>query len=208
MAEISLSLAGLFEDVFGYKTSAFEPEFAKVAGDLVGQRNERGAAAGSPYYANDFFGREVFLPITLMIPSNGVVVNDLAAGQVGKLKEWTLYHSVVGIDCQKTIVKTPLTERRGEVVELININSYNISIKGFLIAMSNDFPEDLVQNLKFAFETQQSLDLKCALTDIFLGTDKVVITNMVLPEVREVKNVRAFDLKLISDSIFNLFDLS
>src|ERR1017187_6557454 len=117
MAELYFSLADLFEKTFGYKTQAFDPEFAPVQGDKATLRSEQGAQ-GSPYYAKDSLGTEYYMPVTLTYPD----VTPLATpgmpfaegdNSFTKLKKWNLPYPVISIPSRKTIIETPLTERRG-----------------------------------------------------------------------------------------------
>lgn len=198
--EINLNLSQLFFEAFGRDTPAFNPDFNLVFGDSPANRNENGTAAGTSFYGKDDMGREVYLPITLSYPDAG--------SNTPSFKDWVLNYAVVSIDSNKLLIRTPMTERRGEVVELVNQESYLINIKGFLINnISNNIPEADIMLLKKVYEINEPLVLRCALTDIFLGNDKVVIMSLNFPEVRGVKNVRPFEMKLMSDAIFNLIEL-
>ncbi len=216
MAEIAFDLAGLFEQSFGYKTQAFEPEFTPVAGDSAVVRNgtntrTQQGATGSPYYGSDANGREYYMPVTLTYADD--VTNTTATGAAVTntvLFDLQLQYPVVSVTSRKTIIETPLTERRGTVKELINIQDYEIVIRGFIIGQSHEFPEDRVAKLRNVYEKNVALSIKCPLTDIFLlrpdrsGSDQVVITQLIFPAVTGVKNVRPYELHLVSDEPFNL----
>ena len=206
MSTIDLTIGTLFEKVFGYQSTAFDPKFDKVVGDRVNDINRKDTSAlGSPYYGLDIFGREYYLPIK---------VSYVEDATTGILKYVELPHPVLAISSSKNIVKTQLTERRGTVKELINVDDYKISIKGFAIAKTNEFPEDVITTLRELYEQNVVIGISNAITDIFLlrpdrkGSDKVVITDFRLPQVVGVKNVRPYELELLSDEIFNLIDTS
>jgi hypothetical protein len=218
MAETTFNLGDLFEQTFGYKTQAFDPEFAPVSGDQALTRTEQGAS-GSPYYSKDIVtGVEYFMPVTLTYPDNtplsaqdaGLVSNSAPGG----LTTWNLPFPVISISSRKTIIETPLTERRGTVKELINIEDYEITIKGFIISATNDFPESDVMTLRTIYEQNTPLSIKCPLTDIFLirpdrsGSDQVVIRELKLSPVTGVKNIRPYELSLVSDEAFSLYALN
>jgi Domain of unknown function (DUF6046) len=206
MAELSFNLADLFEHTFGYKTQAFQPDFSPVSGDRVSLRTEQGAS-GSPYYAKDPLGQEYFMPVTLIYPDN-------SNSSAGALKSWGLPYPVISISSRKTIIETALTERRGTVKELVNIQDYEIVIKGFIISQGNDFPENEVTTLRSIYEQNGAISIQCPLTDIFLlrpdrsGSDQVVITELKLPVVKGIKNVKPYELHMISDEPFNLISIS
>src|ERR1035437_8005772 len=206
MAEISFNLADLFEQTFGYKTKAFEPEFVPVLSIKPPFRIEQGTH-GSPYYAMYELGTEYFMPITLTYPD----VTPLPVAPAGIpfsegdnsftiLKKWNLPYPVISITSRKTIIETPLTERRGTVKELINIEDYEIIVKGFIIGNTNEFPESDVTTLRAIYEQNTSLSIQCPLTDIFLlrpdrsGSDKIVIQALKFLPVTGVKNIRPYEL--------------
>jgi hypothetical protein len=227
MAEISFDLADLFEKTFGYKTQGFNPKFNAVTGNGgIGPltRTEFGAY-GSEYYADDALGQEYYMPVKITYPDDGETasgsIGDAGGGSsptiaapVGVLKNWNLPYPVVSINSRKTIIETPLTERRGTVKELINIQDYEIIIKGFIIGTTNEFPENDAKTLRTIYEQNMAVSIQCPLTDIFLvrpdrsGSDLVVIRELKFPPVIGIKNVRAYELRMVSDEPFNLISIS
>ena len=222
MAELTFDLADLFEQTFGYKTQAFDPQFQPVPNDKIPNagavRRTDNGAQGSAYYGNDANGREYFMPIKVTYPDDaklnsgdGLLVGD---NTTGSLKDWWLPYPVISITSRKTIIETPLTERRGTVKELINIQDYEIVVKGFIISNTNEFPEADVTTLRDLYEQNIALSIQCPLTDIFLlrpdrsGSDQVVIKELIFPSIAGVKNVRPYELRLVSDEPFNLISIS
>ena len=201
MAQLSFDLAELFQTTFGYKSPAFNPDFNKATGDKLSPRTETGAY-GAGYYTSYHSGVEYYMPVKLGYVDNGITT------------EWDLPYPVISISSKKTIIETPLTERRGTVKELINIRDYEIVVKGFIINAVNEFPESKVTSLRSIYEQNTPLSIKCPITDIFLlrpdrsGSDQVVITGLKFPAVTGVKNIRPYELHLVSDEPFNLISLS
>ncbi len=216
MADISFDLAGLFQQTFGYQSPAFDPKFKEVKGDgdSLSNRTEQGAQ-GSPYYASDALGREYYMPVTL---SYGEDINftepDGSVSSNGFQNEMQLPHPVISVSSRKLIIETPLTERRGTVKELINTEDYDITIKGFIIGNDHEFPEKEVAKLRAIYEKNIPMSIKCPLTDIFLlrpdrsGSDQVVMREIKFPSVTGVKNVRPYELRMVSDEPFNLISIS
>lgn len=215
MAEIALNLAGLFEQAFGYKTLAFDPQFQAATGRLNG-RVEQGAS-GSPYYAKDRLGQEYYMPVTFTYQENSAAPSPQQQGAAlpdtdsfSALKKWALPYPVISITSRKIIVETTLTERMGTVKELIASEDYKIVIRGFLIGADNEFPEQDMTMLRTLYEQPTALSMECPLTDMFLlrpnrkGSDHVVITELKLPALAGVKNVRPYELYLSSDEAFSL----
>ena len=175
-------------------------------------------ASGSPYYAKDLtIGTEYFMPVTFTYPTG-----DPGDGLIGASGEtssngvttWNLPFPIMSIKLKKIIIKTPLTERTGTVKELIQCEDVEIKIRGYLIAATQDYPENLVTTLRDLFEQNVAINIKSPLTDIFLlrpdrsGSDQVVITDLEIVEKKGVKNVVEYRMELLSDAPFSLFDIS
>lgn len=190
MAEVSFSIAQLFEQQFGYKSEAFN--FDKVPG-----KKEK-ADGGSPLYSLDSFGREYFMPVWL-----GETLDSLIE----------IPYPVIRIECRKTIVETPLTERNGTVKELIYTQDYRITIKGLAVNSTPDWPEQSIKMLNNLFKINNPIYVQSALTDIFLipmdrnGDVQAVISSISFPENKGAKNVCPYEIELVSDNIFSLNEI-
>jgi len=218
MAEISFSLGELFEQTFGYKTKAFDPQFSPVNSVKAPLRKEQGTQ-GSSYYAKNVAGAEYYMPVTLTYPDTSPLPATKAPFSPSNdtltiLKKWNLPYPVISITSRKTIIETVLTERRGTVKELINIQDYEIVIKGFIIGSNGEFPEGEIATLRTIYEQNVPLSIQCPLTDIFLlrpdrsGSDQVVITTLSFPPITGVKNVKPYEIRMVSDEPFNLISIS
>jgi hypothetical protein len=227
MAGITFDIGAAFEQAFGYKTHAFDPKPTLIKGNGgIGSlsRTEFGAH-GSEYYTDDALGNEYYMPVKLTYDGesgqvqNGALADITGSGSgstgagAGVLKDWYLPYQIVSISSRKTIVETPLTERRGTVKELISIQDYEITIKGFIVGAGNEFPESDVTLLRTIYEQNTAISIQCPLTDIFLlrpdrsGSDQVVIRELRFPSMPGVKNVRPYELHMISDAPFNLISI-
>lgn len=183
MGRLSFDLGAAFQKAFGFTPKKFE------FNDLP-ERKEY-SKYGSPYYDVDVTGREYYMPVTL----GGML----------------LPHPVMSITGRKSIVKTELQGRRGTVKELINIDDYQITIRGLIIDLKNEYPEETVAELRKLFERNEAVAIESAITDIFLitpdrsGFDKVVIESLDFPEVTGIRNVRPYMMQLSSDEPFDLY---
>jgi len=206
MAETTFDLAALFEQTFGYRTTAFSPQFTPPAG--YGAQRVEVSTTGSPYYAQDELSGEYFMPVSL------VYSQSTAGSTAGTSETWDLPYPVISISARKTIIETVLTERSGTVKELVNLQGYDIVIKGFIIDAGGNFPESKVTRLRSIYEQSTAISIKCPLTDIFLlrpdrsGSDKVVIRELKLPMVVGMKNVRPYEIHLSSDEPFSLIAIA
>jgi hypothetical protein len=185
-------LGQIYKDVFGYDAPTTDPDKINIP-PAVARREQ--SKLGQPFYATDLSGREFFLPVT---------IDDIL-----------IPFAVLGMTWKKTIVETPMPERGGAVIELINIDTYQFTLKGLLVNETNDFPDDGVMQLFNLFKENNSVTMRSVLSDIVLsgqsnvnGDDpdghKVVIKEMQWPEVSGVEHVKPFQMNLISDMIFDL----
>ena len=152
----------------------------------------------------DMIGRPVFMPITLL-------VNDPFLGATS----YVFPFSLLTIKNKKIIKETPMVERGGSVIEEIGLGPWEIEIKGFLIDGNNEFPDDQLISLYQLYVANQvtntivTVQLKCAISDIFLGANpNVVITEIEIPPKAKVIGVRDFSMKMIQDSILVLYPSS
>ena len=131
---------------------------------------------------------------------------------VGTTSTLYLPYCVLSISGKKTIIETPMVERKGTVKEVYNCDDYTINIKGFLINEQRTFPEKEIDDLRKLCEARSSVVIENALTNIFLRfpnletaeQGRVVIYDFSLPEVEGGRHVRPFTMMLKSDNIFKL----
>jgi len=204
VAEIPLGLPWLFTNVFGVPQSAFDPTFKPVTGDTKATRKQTGNY-GSPLYANNWDGVEIYLPVTCVYTDSS-----------GNQQTYELPNPVVSMRFKKKVVETELVNRDGIVSEIINRGSIEIGVKGFIINEdgANELPEDELTELRGLWESGTAFTLKCALTDLFLmrpnksGSQQVTIRDMDLPFTVGVKNVKAYTVTMKEEVPFNLIELS
>lgn len=150
--------------------------------------NERESSnLGSTLRKRDANGRWYFMPVVL----------------VYKGKEYEMPNSLISIHGKKHIVSTPMVGRKGTVKELISMEDYEIRIQG--VALDTDWPDDQLAAIKEIYSVNESVQLKCALTDIFMEEDDmVVIKSIDIPEMRGVEHAQTYSLDLETDRSFEL----
>lgn len=150
--------------------------------------NERESSnLGSTLRKRDANGRWYFMPVVL----------------VYKGKEYEMPNSLISIRGKKHIVSTPMAGRKGTVKELISMEDYEIKIQG--VALGTDWPDDQLADIKEIYAVNESVQLKCALTDIFMDEDDmVVIKSIDIPEMRGVEHAQTYSLDLETDRSFEL----
>jgi len=168
---------------------AFIPSFNRVKdteefqydGEAASQKTT--ANLGAELRKKDALGRFYFLP---------VIVNDLE-----------LPNASIGFQGKKRIIETAMTGRKGSVKELISLEDYEITITG--VYTDKDFPEEGLQELAELYEKNESVTLKCALTDIFMvEDDKVVIRSIDIPAEKGTETSQRYTIKLVTDKSFEL----
>lgn len=147
---------------------------------------------GMPISA-DMLGREVMLPVTLRSGSGGVQIS--------------LPCCTIRVQGSKSVVRTPMSERIGTVKELWQVEDWQFTLQGVLIADEGKaMPDEQIVTLIRLFEEQGSIRIENALADLFLDTsDRVCMTSLNFPEVQG-KNLRhrPFEMTLESDYIESL----
>lgn len=200
-----IDITQLFQRTFGRKPYVInkEGEVSNEPGEAY-QISGRSNSADKEFTAKGSVVREQYLGVEILLP---------VRFYLNQLPLMYLPYCVVNIHGKKTIVKTPMVQRKGTVKEQYNIDDYSIGIKGFLIGRDRKFPEAEINNLRQLFEAQTAVQIDNALTNIFL-TDpalssdeqrRVVIEDFDLPEVQGGREyVRPFTMQLESDSVFTL----
>ncbi|MFR9574299.1 MAG: DUF6046 domain-containing protein [Rikenellaceae bacterium] len=145
--------------------------------------NKTSSALGSTLRKQDSQGRWYFMPIEL----NNIEIPN----------------SIISIKGKKTIVETAMVGRKGTVKELISVDDYEITIAGVLL--DTDWPDEAIAELKDLYSLNESISLKCALTDIFLeDDDSVVIKSIEFPEMKGYECSQIFKMSLVTDRSFEL----
>ena len=220
--EIHFNISALFEQVWGYKSSAFDPKAGKVTGDNVFTRTEVGKVAQSPYYAKDVNGREYYLPIEVQVGFDKIPGTETTYAEALGIQNqdgsytgrWNLPYPVMSATNKKLVIDTPLTERRGFVSEYINTEAWRISVKGLVIGKGNEYPEADVATLIRLYNMNIPIKVNNVVSDMLLlspdntGSDLVTIRSLNFPGREGVKHVRAYELELVSEAPFNLIDIS
>lgn len=184
-----INLQELYNKAFGVSL----PEYKLNAQEKTPP--ETNSMYGTPFYgSNHITGGYYFMPAFFDL-------NDDS--------DYTIPFPIIRVQSQKRIIETPLTERKGTVVELVNQESWKIYIKGFIISKNGRYPEQEIADMIAVFERNTSLRLRCALTDLFLtADDRVCIKSLNFPEVKGIEDVKPYEMELVSVNIFDLTDLT
>lgn len=145
---------------------------------------------GSPFYALNPNGNEVFLPIWLIKPNGEkVLLSNTVSSFVSKI----------------SIVETPMVNRKGSVKEEISIDDWDINIKGIIVSKDYDYPDQEVYELNQLKEMGVALGIENARASLLLEEkEMVVIKSLTFPELKGMKNVQPFEMNLVSDIEFDL----
>lgn len=144
------------------------------------------------------YGQDIWFPIEL----KGFEVKG------GRLRDITLPIDIctISVNLVSTVISTPVTERKGTVNEIVNIDDYQFTIRGFLIGKNRKVPEQEMLDLIAIKESTQEKSLHGGYPEIFLdSTCKIVISNLEFPEVQGQNHwIRPFTITCKSDFITDL----
>lgn len=190
-------LKDIFKSVWGYNafpyflrenTSDARNEGYYDFGETTARREYN--IVGASFYGINNNGSEVFMPIRLIRPDGSKLL---------------LQNTVSDFSNKKTIVETPLVNRKGTVKEEISVNDWEINVKGIMVSSDFDYPDEQVNELDELYELGVGLGLENARASLLLkGNEMVVIRSLRLPELKGMKNVQPFEMVLVSDWAFDL----
>lgn len=144
------------------------------------------------------YGQDIWFPVEF---KGGKIVGG----------EWTAINlhinaCTTSVNLATTVVSTPVVERKGTVNEIINIDDYKFTIRGFLIGKNRTVPEDQIRALIDLKESTMEKTLHGGYPEIFLDEScRVIITELEFPEVQGQNHwIRPFSLTCKSDFITDL----
>lgn len=125
-----------------------------------------------------------------------------------KLDGWQIpQEPTITISGGKNIVETELNrgERKQNVLEEINLNNYQLIIRGVILNETNfdSYPEEDVRRLREILEKAGSVTIENGLTSIW-NISKVAIVRWEMFEVKGYIGAQAFELECKSDEDFEL----
>ena len=191
------NLGDMLLNVIGYKGLPYPGGFipdapGKYKADGYEYPGEQASEKTSSYFGStlrkkDAQGRWYSMPIVLE----------------HKGTEYEIPNAVISICGNKRIVETAMVGRKGTVKELISVDDYEIRIAG--VCLDVDFPDQQINALNELYNINESVTLKCALTDIFLDEeDKVVIKSIDFAEMKGCETAQVFTMELVTDRSFEL----
>lgn len=152
-----------------------------------------------PFNKIGLYGQDIWFPIKL----NGFQVEN---NKISKNIELEIDAVTVSVNSMKTIIRTPVSERKGTVKEIFNIDDYKFTIRGFLIGKNRKVPEQEILDLKLLFESSEEVKLFGGYPELFLDTTcRVVISSLEFPEVQGKAHwIHPFVMQCESDYITDL----
>lgn len=147
------------------------------------------------FYAKNSVGNDIYMPIWLYTTEKAMIE-----------EKYLLPNTVMSMTCNKNIVVTPLVNRNGTVKEEVSIGDWEINVRGVMVSPDTKYPETQVQLLNNWYNESTSLFIENARTAILLGENpKVLIVDLKFPEIKGFENTQPYEIKLISDTEFNLY---
>ncbi len=170
---IKLNLIEVYQEQFGepYRLSNLGVNIFNKYQPVPAKVPQAKTQAGLDLIVKNNFGKDIFAPIEFYKNSEHYLQISCAT---------------IRVSSKKTIVKTAVSERNGTVKEQFNVGDYQFTIKGILIGINNQFPEEKIRKLKEIYETVETIELYNAFTELFMDKEsrKISIESLDLPEVR------------------------
>lgn len=186
----SFNLIELYSKVFNIQGVRFA---IRNASDGLVNGSFEGSALELPLTpkasAFSVLGTPIYEQISFMVPDvNGTLKNYT-------FPDWPL----LDISASKNIVKTPIKGANGTVKEYINIDDYQITIRGILINYDSDeYPEDLVNDVHELFKANKEMQVTTPVLNL-LDIHNIVIIDLKFPEVEGFNNIQPFVIQCLSD---------
>jgi hypothetical protein len=192
---VTKSAFAIYNHVFGYRAIPY-PQGQQINLMISGREQaERLSKLGAVITKRLPNGAEAFCPITIRHEG----------------RTFELPNSTIAMTAKKRIVETPLIARRGSVKELIQVEDYEFQIRGVVITDDQEedgLPQEAISQLNDLFNINAPVELENAFTEIFLQADnRVVISEMQLPDMKGITGAQAYGFRLSSDSILILEEL-
>lgn len=199
----------LYKEYFGRESYYVDPngETKKYGEDVENlgiEKNPR--PRGTIHYSqkniafnkSGFYGQDIWFPIELR--------SRIKTGQGWKDISVAVDACTISVNLVSTIVSTPVVGRKGTVNEIVNVEDYKFTIRGFLIGKNRLVPEDDILNLLYIRESTQEKTLHGGYPELFLDqTCRIVISELEFPEVQGQNHwIRPFSLTCKSDFITDL----
>lgn len=199
----------LYKEYFGrgsyYVDKAGEKKAATSDVEYSGiPRNER--PRGTIHYSSKniafnkigAYGQDIWFPIKL----KGEKISE------NKLKSLLvdIEACTISVNMMSTIVSTSVVERKGTVNEIVSIDDYKFTIRGFLIGKNRQVPEDDIETLIAIKESTKPKTLHGGYPELFLDKScRIVISGLDFPEVQGHNHwIRPFSMTCKSDFITDL----
>lgn len=201
-----INLGKLYGEVFG-RHSYFIEEAKPINLDVTYSgipKNERPRGTihksqkGQSFNKVGSYGQDIWFPIIL----RGSKLEDKKSANI----ELEIEACTISVNLVSTIINTPVVERKGTVTEIINIDDYKFTIRGFLIGKNRTVPEQQILDLVTLKESTQEKTLHGGYPELFLDEScRIVISELEFPEVQGQNHwIRPFTMTCKSDFIKDL----
>ena len=188
MAHITTDIYSLYVTYFQppYSIAKYKPTPEVIDYKPISQKNNSPVTTmGLSISQTNAMGIEIFMPVTLWVSDKMNIQIDCCT---------------IRATSKKTIIRTPISERLGEVKEQFNVDDYQFTIKGVLIGSNRGFPDHDILMLKNIFESQKPVELRNAKAELLMQkTNRVAIESLEFPEV-EGKTQRHCPFQLVCES--------
>jgi hypothetical protein len=180
---MQFDIGKIYQKVWGYEPP--EPQVFKIP--AAPERKLTSNLGGSPFFDTDLNGMEHNIPV--------------------RIDGYLLPFAIITMNWKKTIIETAMPERGGSVNELISLDDYEFNIKGLFVNDDGSFPEQGIIDIRDIWLKNSSIEMRSVVSDIVLNGayhQKVIIKDITWPATPGVEHVKAFEINVKSDMIFDL----
>lgn len=144
------------------------------------------------------YGQDIWFPVELR--------GHKGKGDDFEIMNISIDACTIAVNIAKTIIRTAVSERKGTVKEIFNVDDYKFTVRGFLIGKNRRVPEGGIQTLKELFESTNPVTMHGGYPEMFLdATCQVSISALEFPETQGTQHwIRPFIMTIESDFINDL----
>ena len=194
-----------------------EPEYLKIPKNPHPKGTiHKGKKNGQTFNKIGKYGQNIWFPIKLFsvkeiaLEKYENVILEIDACTVSVKMQTNVVSTPIGnaqpFFIDKNGLKIKNKNARGCVNEIVNIDDYKFTVRGFLIGENRKVPETEIEKLKYFFETTEKVEMHGGFAELFLDASCLIkITEIDFPEVQGQNHwVRPFSFECKSNFIKNL----
>jgi hypothetical protein len=159
---------------------------------------------GYNWFKSKQFAKKIVLPLVFRsVTSDGTPYKDINGNSNLNLPlvDILLENAIITVRQSKTIVKTKIIGRDGEVKELIGLDDYEIKIEGTITGKNGEYPKDDVINLYNYCILKSSIWVGCPYLNDLFGINYITIKDYDISQEIGSISQQKYSITAYSDQI-------